>query len=517
VECLIGVDVGTQGTKAILIDREGNILSSGYQCYGLLTPKPAWAEQWPDVWIEAVYAVIKTVLAKAPVSPHAVKAIAVSSLYGGSGIPVDHQIKPLDPCLIWMDRRASKEVAWVRQNVDLERLFQITGNSVDSYYGFTKILWIKNNKPDVWEKIKYLLPPNAYIIYQLTGDIAVDYSSAGNIGGIFDINAKTWSQEMLDQLGIPMDYLPEKLVASSDPVGTITSSAAELTGLAVGTPVMAGGVDAAVATLSAGAFRDGNHVAMVGTSMCWGFITEKTDVSSRLISMPHVLDPLRKVYTFGGAITAGAVIRWFKDVLGEKEMLAEKILDMNAYQILEFGTKDIPAGSAGLVVLPYFMGERSPVWDSHAKGTIVGLSLYHSKAHLFRAFMEGVAFALRHNMEVISGADLKLDQEVTLVGGAGKSSMWPQIFADVTGRPVRIIKNDVEAPLGDALLAGLGAGIIHTPEVLSEWLTFDKTIEPNTMYTPIYDALFAEYKTIYIQLKDTMARLTRIQQDETTD
>ena len=348
------------------------------------------------------------------------------------------------------------------------------------------------------------MPPNSYVIYSLTGEIAIDYSSAGNIGGIFNLKERKWSTKMLNQLGIPLKYQPQKIVASQEVVGEINRKASEKTGLKVGTPVIAGGVDAAVATLSAGAFKKGNHVAMIGTSMCWGFITEKTNISSKLVSMPHVIDPLNKVYNFGGAATAGAVVRWFRDIFGSQELEVESKLNIDAYNLLELEAKDIPAGSEGLLVLPYFMGERSPIWDSNARGTILGLSLYHTKGHLYKAFMEGVAYALRHNMDTITGTDIKLDNEVIMVGGATKSLVWPQIFADVTGYPIKIIKDNVEAPLGDALLAGLGTGVIDNPEVLAEWLEYEKVIKPNFKNKKLYDKYFEEYKKVYLNLKENM-------------
>ncbi|AZR74952.1 hypothetical protein BBF96_14455 [Anoxybacter fermentans] len=493
-----------------MVNTEGKIIATSYKGYDVIKPQPLWAEQWPDVWLNATYYTIKTVIEKANLEPGQIKGIAISSLYGGSGIPVDKEIKPVAPCLIWMDRRAEAEVNWVKENIDLEELYKITGNTVDSYYGFTKMLWIKNNWPEVWKKINLFLPPNSYIIYHLTGEIAIDYSSAGNIGGIFDIKERKWSIKMLNQLGIPLEYQPQRLVASQEVVGEITKEASEKTGLKVGTPVIAGGIDAAVATLSAGAFKEGNHVAMIGTSMCWGFITEKTNLSSKLVSMPHVIDPLNKVYTFGGAATAGAVVRWFRDVFGRQELEVENKLDINAYSLLELGVKDIPAGSDGLLVLPYFMGERSPIWDSNARGTILGLSLYHSKGHLYKAFMEGVAYALRHNMEVVTDTDLKLDDEIIMVGGVSKSMVWPQIFADVTGYPIKIIKYDVEAPLGDALLAGLGTGVIDNPEILAEWLKYKTVIKPNAKNKEIYDRYFEEYKKVYLNLKENMKVINRI-------
>lgn len=509
MEYLIGVDIGTQGTKAVLINPKGEVLAHSYSGYDVETPKPSWAEQWPEPWVDATFETIKGVVEKSKVNIEDIKGVAISSLYGGSGIPVDKEMKPLAPCLIWMDRRAEEEVKWVKENIDVNKLFKITGNSVNSYFGFTKILWMKNNLK-IWDSVEYFLPPASYIVYKLTGEVAVDHSSAGNIGGVYDLKERKWSAEMLEELGIPFNFFPDRLVDCTEIVGGITAEAAKKTGLKIGTPIICGGVDAAVATVGAGAFNEGNHVAMTGTSMCWGFVTEEPNLSENLISMPHTIDSKNKIYTFGGAATAGAVVRWFRDVLGGEELAEEEKTGINAYQLLEKKAVDIPAGSEGLVVLPYFMGERSPIWDSKARGTIVGLSLTHNKGHLYKAFMEGVAYSLRHNMEMVAGTGIHLDKEIILVGGGSKSKLWPQIFADVTGKPIKIIKNDVEAPLADALLAGLATGVFKDPSVLSGWLEFDETIEPNLENTKLYDKIFEEYKKIYLNLKDNMSAINNI-------
>ena len=506
---LIGVDIGTQGTKAVLINPKGEVLAHSYKGYDVETPKPSWAEQWPEPWVDATFETIRGVVEKSKVHKEDIKGVAISSLYGGSGIPVDKDMNPLAPCLIWMDRRAEEEVKWVKDNINLDELFRITGNSVNSYFGFTKILWMKNNL-QIWNNIQYFLPPACYLVYKLTGEVAVDHSSAGNIGGVYDLKKRKWSAEMLKKLGIPLKFFPERLVQCTEIVGGITVEAAEKTGLKLGTPVICGGVDAPVATVGAGAFKEGNHVAMTGTSMCWGFVTDEPNLSENLISMPHTIDSKNKIYTFGGAATAGAVVRWFRDVLGGEELAEEKKTGINAYSLLEEKAADIPPGSEGLVVLPYFMGERSPIWDSKARGTIVGLSLIHNKGHIYKAFMEGVAYSLRHNMEMVAGTGIHLDKEIILVGGVSKSKMWPQIFADITGKPVKIIKNDVEAPLADALLAGLATGVFEDPNVLSGWLEFDKIIEPNLENTKLYDKIFEEYKKIYLNLKDNMININNL-------
>ena len=504
MEYLIGVDIGTQGTKAVLINQDGKVLSHSYSGYEVETPKQSWAQQWPDVWEQATYTTIKNVISKSGVEKKHIKGVGISSLYGGSGIPVNANMEALAPCLIWMDRRAKKEVEWVQQNINLDELFDITGNSVNSYFGFTKILWYKNNYPDLWNKIKYFIPPAPYLVYKLTDNLAVDYSSAGNLGGVFDIRNKEWSATMTNKLGIPITMLPEKLVSSYEIVGGVTEDMANITGLLKGTPVVCGGVDASVATISAGARAEGNHVAMLGTSMCWGFVTGKANISPNLVSMPHAIDPLEKIYTFGGAATAGALMKWFKNILGESELQAESLTGINAYTLLDLISKDVPAGSNGLIALPYFMGERSPIWDSDARGLLIGLSLLHKKEDIYKALMEGVAYSLRHNMEMVEGTNTKLDNEVIIVGGGSKSMIWPQIYADVTGKRVRIIKNDVEATLGDALLAGIGTGVIKDSAVVQDWLEYEQTIEPINENHCLYNVYYEEYKKLYENVKETM-------------
>ncbi len=507
MDYLIGTDIGTQGTKALMVDRNGRQIASSYIAYAVLQPRPLWAEQWPDVWLRAVYSALHDLMEKSRVNADDVAAIAISGLYGGSGIPLNKDMEPLAPCLIWMDRRAQKEVRLLKETLDLDHLYKITGNTVDSYYGFSKMLWIKNHLPDVWRQLHLFLPPKEYVVYRLTKEVMIDYSSAGNIGGLFDIKKRQWSKEMSKQLGLPLKYQPQRLVASDEIVGQITEEAARLTGLAAGTPLVAGGIDAAVANLSAGALAEGDHVAMIGTSMCWGFITDKTNLSPKLISFPNVIQPLDKTYTFGGAATAGAVARWCRDIIGETELEAQEKGGMDAYTSLELATRDVPAGSEGLLALPYFMGERSPIWDATARGSLLGLSLYHRKEHIFKAFMEGVAYALRHNMESVGEHLAALDSEMILVGGVAKSRVWPQILADVTGYPIKMVKSATEAPLGDALLAGLGTGVVDCPEVIKDWLEFQAPIQPSKENKKIYDRYFSEYKQIYLSLKGSFNRL----------
>ncbi|MCY0386491.1 FGGY-family carbohydrate kinase [Robbsia sp. Bb-Pol-6] len=508
---VIGIDIGTQSTKALLTDTTGRIVAHHSAAYRPDTPAPLWAEQWPAVWLDAVTRTIALCVAQARaqgIDPGQIAGLCISSLYGGSGIPVADDMTVLHPCLIWMDRRATKEVDWVRRTLDVERLYDITGNGLDSYYGYTKILWLRENRPDIWARTRYLLPPNAYIIQQLSGELAVDHSSAGNIGGVYDIRRRQWSDEALDMLGIPAAMMPARLVDSSEVVGGLLPRWAETLGLAPGTPLIAGGVDAAVATFAAGVTQAGQHVAMIGTSMCWGYINQQTDARHGLVSMPHVFNGRDDLYVFGGALTAGASVTWFVEQFCQAEVAAARDTPHHdAHRLLEADAAQVPAGADGVLFLPYLMGERSPVWDPQASGAFVGLSLTHSRATLYRAVLEGVAFALRHNIEAGRRGAQSLDASLIVVGGAAHSDLWMQIIADITGFPVLSIAEDVEAALGAALLAALGSGLVDRDAAKKGWVTLVERARPDPARQARYDDRFQIYADLYPALKPLMHRL----------
>ena len=508
---VVGVDIGTQSTKALLISTQGAIVAQASVGYQVEQPELLWAQQWPDVWLKAVYQAVANAVASSSIQPNDIKAICVSSLYGGSGIPVDTAMMPLHPCLIWMDRRATTEADWVRQNIDLAYLHDTTGNGVDSYYGYTKMLWIKRNRPDVWARTHYLLPPNSYVQYHLSGCVAVDHSSAGNIGGVYDIKQRTWSVPLLERLGIDPQLMPQRLVDSGEVIGELLPSPARLMGLSPGIPVVAGGVDAAMATLAAGVLTPGNHVAMLGTSMCWGFVNRRTDAQLGLISMPYVHKPADYLYIFGGAITAGASISWFREQFCTREKHAAAMgVGVDVHQLMEDEAGKTPPGADGLVFLPYMMGERSPIWDAQASGAYVGLSLYHTRAHLYRAVLEGLGYALRHNIERGRQGAERLDPELIVVGGAAASDLWMQIIADITGYPVLTIEQAVEAPLGAAMLAALATGDIDDLASVRGWRTLERRATPNPRTQALYDQLFSVYCDLYPALKPSMHRLAEL-------
>ncbi len=503
---LLGTDIGTSGTKTILMDTDGNLIAQDLQEYDVLTPKPLWAEQWPDVWLHAAKTSIKNTVQKSGITQEKIHGISISGLYGGSGIPLDENLEPVRPCMIWMDRRAEEETKWALDHIGQEKLLEITHNGADPYYGFTKILWMKNNEPENWNKTKLFLPPNDYVIYKLTGKIAIDYSSAGNIGGIFNMNTRTWSKEMMDEMGIPLSMMPENIVESTDIVGGLTNEAAAELGLPEGMPVIASGIDAGAANIGLGVLDPGVYAAAIGTSMCAGLISDKPVKGKDLIAWPYLYNAKQLSYYFAGGNTAGAIIKWFRETMCQYEIEIEKAGGRNAYDVLNEQATDLPAGSNGLIVLPYFMGERSPVWDSDAKGTILGLSLSHTKAHIYWAFLEAVAYSLKDAMEATGE---NLGEYILIAGGVTKSKLWRQIFADVTGYPVVCPIHDTEANLGDVMLAGIGTGLLSYEDV-KEWQVLDEKIMPNRQNHEKYNGYYKVYKSVYGNLREDMRTLTTL-------
>lgn len=503
---LLGTDIGTSGTKTVLMSLEGELLAQDVCEYDVLTPKPLYAEQWPEVWYHAVIETIQNAVKKAGVPKEEIAGLAVSGLYGGSGIPLDENMEPVRPCMIWMDRRAEEEARWALQTAGEEKLQSVTQNGADPYYGYTKILWMKNHEPENWKKTKLFLPPNAYVIYRLTGEIAIDYSSAGNIGGIFDMNKREWSEEMMELLGIPKEKMPQKLVASTEIVGGLTEDAAGMLGLCEGMPVVAGGIDCGAANIGMGVLKPGIYAAAIGTSMCAALISDRPINGKGLIVWPYLYRPKELSYYFAGGATAGAIVKWFRQVMCRYELEQEKASGRNAYDLLNEWAEKIPPGSEGLLVLPYFMGERSPIWDSNARGTIFGLTLAHTKGHIYRAFLEAVAYSLRDAMEA---AGVRPGGRILLAGGVTRSKVWRQIFADVTGCEIVCPIHDVEANLGDVILAGIGTGLLDY-EAVEKWQTLDEPVCPNMKTHEVYNKYYRIYKSLYKNLKGNMKEISKL-------
>jgi xylulokinase len=500
-DLLIGCDIGTSAAKSVVTDDRGQILADARRDYGVITLRNQWAEQWPSVWLDAAIETIAKATADVDVSR--IAGLCISALYGGTGVLCDEDMEPLRPAIIWMDRRAEAEKIWIENHIGVDRIFDVTKNSVDTYFGFTKLLWVKLHEPEIWEKVKMILPVHSYIIYKMTGQISIDYSSAGNIGGFYNYAQHNWDRDMCESLGIPRNVLPQRFGIPYETAGTLNREYSQKMNLPEGIPLCFGTVDCISSMLGAGMFEEGDNVAILGTSLNWGFITSEEPSDRNLISMPYCVDPSNMNYIYGGASTAGALPRWFlKNILGSETP--------EDYRRIETAIVEdaIPAGSCGLIALPYFMGERTPIWDENASGLFLGLSLIHRREHLFRAILESTAFSLRHIMETTK--NYENIKKIILVGGGAKSSLWQTIFADVTDKPIYTISNSVEAPIGDAFLAGINTGLVNKFEEIKNWVKFNAPIKPDERKQFIYSAYFDIYKNLYNRTKEVMKALKQI-------
>jgi xylulokinase len=394
-----------------------------------------------------------------------VSALCISALNPGSGIPLDEKSKPIHAAIIWNDSRAVKETRDVAEKIGLDRLGRITGNTSDPYFGFTKMLWIKNNLPKIWERTKKFSTPNGYAAYLLTGNLLYDLSYAGNLGGIFDIKKLDWSDELLNELGIPRSKLPD-LVPCDQIVGEITSHGADLSGLRKGTPVAAGGDDAPTSALGSGALNDGEHNFMCGTSGCWNLIqdnrTQPWKVTTKLINYPFVIESRHKLESFGGSKTTGHCFKWFANLTGVKESKLDEEAENSS------------AVEKGISFVPQMMGERTPEWDSARFGSFHGLAGTPTRGEMFRAILESVAFDLLRHNGPIGEAGINLSKTMVISGPTAKSRIYRKILADITGYQVVFAARSAEAPGGDALIAALASKQVSDANVIKKWLRLDE-------------------------------------------
>ena len=475
--CVIGTDIGTSSAKSVLVDVEtGDTLAAASSSeYQPDSPMTKWSQQDAQVWMDACFESIRKALALLKprgVNPDDVSAICISALNPGSGIPLDRQLEPIHPALIWNDTRAVKEARDAVEKIGQERLAAVTGNTSDPYFGFTKMLWIKNNLPRIWERTSKFATPNGYAAYLLTGILHYDLCYAGNLGGIFDINRLDWSDDLLGEFGIPRDKLPD-LISCDQIVGEVSSRGAELTGLKKGTAVAAGGDDAPTSALGSGALNDGEHNFMCGTSGCWNMIQDDRvkpwKMTTKLINYPFVVESDHKLESFGGSKTTGHCFRWFANLTG----MAERALDEQAESSV--------AAEKGISFVPQMMGERTPDWNPSRFGSFHGLAGMPTRGELYRAILESVSFDLLRHEGPARNAGIELSKIMLISGPTAKSRTYRRILADVTGYRVLHATRSNEAPGGDALIAAIASKQIRDAGVIKKWLKLEEeeVTEPN--------------------------------------
>jgi xylulokinase len=495
---LLGIDISTTATKALLIDQHGKVIAVAAQEYGFETPQPLWSEQDPALWWYGAIQSVRAVISQSQVDPAAIKGVGLTGQMHGL-VLLDEAGSVLRPSILWNDQRTAAQCDEIRTRFGKAQLIQLTGN--DALTGFTapKILWVRQHEPEIYQRVRHILLPKDYVRFILTGALAMDKADgAGTL--LLDLQTRTWSSALLAGLEIPTAWLPPTYEGPAI-TGAISAEAASATGLRVGTPVMAGGGDQAAQAVGVGAIDEGIVALTLGTS---GVVFASVDKpffepEGRLHAFCHAVPG--RWHLMGVMLSAAGSLRWYRDTL------APGI----SYDQLLAPAESISAGCEGLVFLPYLTGERTPHPDPLARGAFVGLTVRHTQAHLTRAVLEGVGFGLRDSFELMKGVGLSAIRQVRISGGGARSPLWRQILADLLHSELVTVNTSEGAAYGAALLAGVGAGL--WPDVdtaCRQAIHITGSTHPRDMASSHYDAVYTEYRHLYPALRASFANLSAL-------
>jgi xylulokinase len=491
----MGIDIGTGGTRALLVDERGRV-RAGFTAphEEMRMERPLWAEQRPENWWEAAQQAIRGVLAQAGVPGAQVRGLGLSGQMHGL-VMLDEEARVIRPALIWCDQRSQAQVDWVNQTLGREAVLRYTANPVLTGFTLPKLLWVRDNEPALFARLRKVLLPKDYIRFRLTGEYATEVSDASGTS-LFDVVRRSWAFEMADRLGLDRSMLPA-VYESSDVTGRLTAAAAEATGLTQGTPVVGGGGDQASSAVGNGIVEPGVVSCTLGTS---GVVFAHMEEPA--------YDPEGRVHTFCHAVRgawhvmgvtqgAGLSLQWFRNQLAPG----------TDYDRLTEEAAAAPAGAHGLFWLPYLMGERTPHLDASARGGWIGLTAKHTRADLIRALLEGVSYSQKDCLDLIERLGVRV-RSVRLSGGGARSAFWRQLLADVFARPVAVLETQEGSAYGAALLALVGTGVYASaPEVCRAAVREVETVEPRAAESEFYARGHALYAALYPALRDIYRRI----------
>jgi xylulokinase len=504
---LLGIDVGTTGTKALLVDPAGQVVARATRDYPLHTPRPGWAEQDPHHWWQATIAVIREVLATSGASPDQVRGLGLSGQQHGS-VFLDKDGQVLRQALLWCDQRTAAQCQWIHDTVGFQKVVEETLNPVLTGFQAPKIVWLRDNEPELYARLRMILLPKDYVRYRLSGEFATEVSDAAGTS-LLNVARRHWSEVMLRGLGLTPDMLPkvyESPVAST----AVCETAARETGLSAGTPIAGGGGDNACSAVGNGVIEKGIVAVSVGTSgtVFAPMLEPKYDPKLRVHTFCHAVPG--QWHAMGVMLSAGGSLRWFRDALCAEEKAEAAREGVDPYEIITREAATAPLGSEGLLCLPYLTGERTPHADPHARGVFVGLGLRHTKAHLARAVMEGVCYGLRDSLEILREMKLPI-REIRNTGGGSRSSFWRQMQSDVFRAPLMSMAIDEGAAFGAALLGGVAGGLWpDVPAACAAAVRTREPVKPDRRASLVYNRYYRVYRRLYRSLKRDFAKLAEM-------
>lgn len=494
---LLGIDVGTGGSRAVVVDEAGQVVASAtVEHEAFASPRAGWAEQDARDWWRASAGAVRAALSSGGVSAGEVGCVGLTGQMHGS-VLLDERGEVLRPALIWCDQRTDAQCRAITERIGRERLIGLTLNPALTGFTLPKLLWVREHEPQVWSRVRTVLLPKDYVRLRLTGERATDVADASGTL-LFDVARRAWSREMLDASEVGIELLP-RVFESQEVTGRISSEGSEATGLRVGTPVVAGAGDQAAGAVGMGVVRPGAVSATIGTS---GVVFAATDAP--------VLDARGRVHTFCHAVPgrwhvmgvtqgAGLSLRWFRDRFGVRK--EEKTEGHDPYELLCEEARCAPPGSDGVLWAPYLMGERTPHLDPQARAALVGLTASHTRSHVVRSILEGVAFSLRDTLEIFREMGVPVST-IRLGGGGARSALWAQIQADVYGRAVELLEAEEGAAYGAALLAGVGAGAwASVDEACASSVRVRTRVEPDAEASRLLARHYRRFRALYPALR----------------
>jgi len=487
----LSIDVGTSSTKLTLFDQQGYLVKAMSQSYPVDFPRADWAEQDPMVWWGAVCQLAQAMR----ITPgDGLSGISVSG-QTPLCVPIDVHGNPLRIAILWLDRRSTRQVDWVKEHIGDEICRDISINRLDSYFGGFKWLWYLQEQPDLFERTWKILQANSFIIYKLTEKTVIDPSQAGLCSPCFNMAGQNWDPSILSAMGLSLDVLPD-VYPSHHVIGHVTKRASELTGIPSGIPVVCGGGDFACSCLSTGAASEGRAALMLGTAGNLLF----PGVENKDPRLLHTIHVTGESLPFGG-VMAGGNLNWFTGLFGGPSPCLFAQLEEEASQV--------PVGSEGLIFLPYLLGERTPIWDPEARGAFIGLTTRHTRGHLYRSVLEGIALAFSQIDHLVFGPTVGQGRQIIAIDGGSRSPLWRSILASVLGSSIIEGGERGGTAVGSVFLAALGTGFASSFQEISSWAKTGDITDPDPWAFDRYNQLYSIYAGIYEKMRDDFHTLSR--------
>lgn len=506
---MLAIDIGTSSCKVAVFDKGGELIDSESNFYDVYYPRKGWAEQNPEEWWRAVCTSLQDIIARGRFDVSEIKGVGIDG-QSWSAIPVNKDGSVLANTPIWMDTRAKEITARLNKQLGGKKFFDISGNTLNPSYSLPKILWMKEQMPDVYKKTYKFLQSNSYIVYKLTNVFSQDISQSYGYQ-CFDMKKGIMDEQICEEVGLDIDKIP-KISKCHEVVGLIDERGSFETGLPVGIPVVAGGLDAACGALGVGVILDGETQEQGGQAGGMSICLDKYKADPKLILSYHVVPD--KWLLQGGTVGGAGVPKWFLNHFGEVEKQNAITNNTNPYYEMDLLAEKTPVGAEGMIFLPYMAGERSPIWNPNAKGVFYGVDFTKTRGHFIRAIEEGVAFSLNHNLKVAEDAGVKI-KNLRAMGGAANSELWLQIKADITNKEIVVPSSDTATTLGAAILAGVGVGIYKDfEEAINKIVVIKKVFKPNKGNVKTYKTNYSKYISLYKQLEILMTEDLQEEKDE---